>query len=459
MNPFARVGLAYLLNSAWQVALLYVVGLLLEWAARKATQELRHRLWVGILLLQVVLPAACLLPSTLLARLGPFLLSCFGLKQQGGDATVTVVFRAGHTVVGASVSHVLLPVLLAAYAGWSLFCCGRLAYRLRRIRNLRKQATPAKLPTAALERWHELCARFQVVTVDLRVSSCVAAPVTIGVRHKVLLTPAWFAQLPAAEMEIAYAHELAHMQRNDYAKNLCYEILALPVAYHPFLHLTRTRLAESREMVCDALAAEALNGTAPYARALLRLAARCISAATPVTVPQAIGIFDANTLERRLMSLKAGRSKVSFKHRIAMVTVCGAVMAGTCGSALALRIGVPEPQTQPQTQPQTAAQGTAAATEQPVQVPSGVMAGHTVMKVPPVYPEAAKQARIMGSVVLAARIGVDGHVENLTVVSGPPELQPSAIDAVRQWVFEPYMLSGSPVPVDTTVTINYQLAH
>ena len=449
MSLLARIALTYLLNSAWQVPLLYCVGLLLEWTARRTAAETRHRLWVGIFLLQILVPAICLLPPALVSSLCHLALSALGLRQQDPGAVVTVSLGAAHTVGTGTMGLAFWPLLLTAYAGWTLFCCGRLAYRLWQIHKLREQSSPAELSAEALERWQELCARFQVNTVDLRLWRDLSGPVTIGIRHKVLLVPAWFAQLPATEMEIAYAHELAHMQRNDYARNLCYELFALPVAYHPFVYLTRMRIAESREMVCDALAAGALNGAAPYAKALLRLAARCVSAAMPVTVPQTIGIFDANTLERRLMSLKAGRSEVSLKHRIAIVTVCGVVLAGTCGSALALRIGVP--------QPQTAAQGKSAAEEQPVQVPSDFMAAHTVTKVTPVYPEAAKKARIMGSVVLAARVGVDGHVENLTVVSGPSELQPSAIDAVRQWVYEPYTLNGSPVPVDTIVTINYQL--
>ena len=54
-------------------------------------------------------------------------------------------------------------------------------------------------------------------------------------------------------------------------------------------------------------------------------------------------------------------------------------------------------------------------------------------------------------------IGTDGHVENLKVVSGPKELQQSAMDAVRQWVYKPYLLNGAPVDVITKVTVHYTL--
>ena len=86
------------------------------------------------------------------------------------------------------------------------------------------------------------------------------------------------------------------------------------------------------------------------------------------------------------------------------------------------------------------------------------MAGNILTKAQPVYPPDAKAAHVEGAVVLHAIIGIDGSVENLSVISGPKELQPSAINAVKQWTFRPYLLNGNPTEVDTTITVNYQLA-
>ncbi len=88
-------------------------------------------------------------------------------------------------------------------------------------------------------------------------------------------------------------------------------------------------------------------------------------------------------------------------------------------------------------------------------VSSAVMAGQIVSKVAPIYPPDAKAARISGAVVLHAIIGKDGTVAALDVVSGPRELQTSALDAVRQWVYKPYLLNGEPTEVETTVTVTY----
>ncbi len=85
------------------------------------------------------------------------------------------------------------------------------------------------------------------------------------------------------------------------------------------------------------------------------------------------------------------------------------------------------------------------------------MEGNVISKVPPVYPADAKAAHVEGSVVMAAHIGRSGHVEDLAVISGPQPLQAAAVDAVKQWVYRPYMLNGQPVEVKTVVTINFNL--
>jgi len=88
-------------------------------------------------------------------------------------------------------------------------------------------------------------------------------------------------------------------------------------------------------------------------------------------------------------------------------------------------------------------------------VPAGVMAGQLVSRPDPVYPPEAKEKRIQGAVVLKALISKDGTIKNLQVLSGPDELTGSAIDAVRQWTYKPYLLNGQPTEVETTITVNY----
>jgi protein TonB len=74
-----------------------------------------------------------------------------------------------------------------------------------------------------------------------------------------------------------------------------------------------------------------------------------------------------------------------------------------------------------------------------------------------VYPPIAKAAQISGTVVLEATISTEGAIENLRVVSGPAMLQQSALNAVKQWRYRPYLLNNTPVEVETTVNVVFSL--
>ena len=238
------------------------------------------------------------------------------------------------------------------------------------------------------------------------------------------------------------------MRRHDFLKNLLYAVATLPVAFHPAMWLTRSRMEESREMVCDELAAEAVAGRETYARSLLRLASLLVRE-RPARELHAIGLFDANLFERRVMNLTRMEVQKKGAARLAVLAACVAIAIATCGSALALRLESPVAGQETATVPETHASA---------KVAGGVMAGQVLTKVNPVYPVEAKKAKIQGAVVMKAVISREGTVENLQVVSGPKELQASALDAVRQWTYKPYLLNGEPVEVETTVTVTYSLS-
>jgi TonB family protein len=80
-----------------------------------------------------------------------------------------------------------------------------------------------------------------------------------------------------------------------------------------------------------------------------------------------------------------------------------------------------------------------------------------VSRVTPVYPPLAVQARIAGAVVLDIVIAKNGKVESVAVVSGHPLLLESAMDAVKQRVYQPTLVNGRAVEVDTRVTVVYSL--
>ena len=93
-----------------------------------------------------------------------------------------------------------------------------------------------------------------------------------------------------------------------------------------------------------------------------------------------------------------------------------------------------------------------------VTVGGNVQAARLVNKVQPIYPPLARQTRISGTVKLHAIIGKDGTVQQLQMVSGHPLLVQAALDAVRQWRYQPTLLNGEPVEVDTEIDVIFSLA-
>lgn len=92
------------------------------------------------------------------------------------------------------------------------------------------------------------------------------------------------------------------------------------------------------------------------------------------------------------------------------------------------------------------------------QLSGGIIAGSRLTFVQPAYPRVAKVNHESGTVVLRAVIGRDGHIHSLRPISVTnSDFVISAITAVRQWTYKPYLLNGEPVEVDTTITVNFAL--
>jgi TonB family protein len=95
-----------------------------------------------------------------------------------------------------------------------------------------------------------------------------------------------------------------------------------------------------------------------------------------------------------------------------------------------------------------------------VVVASGVMAGLKISGVNPNYPETSKRNHVSGAVILKARIGTDGRIHSLRVISTPDaDLAIASLAAVRQWIYKPYLLNGEPVEINTQVTVNFAFGH
>ena len=442
MSAFETWLLSYLLNSLWQVPLLFAAGYLAARTLRPTGPAAEHRVWVSTLLLQAILPAFSTLPWNWLQILLPWTHAASPIS----GAHISVIMGAGTTPSAFHLPATLLATIAVAYIAVTTYFAARFLWRCRSLRNLARNASHITLTEPASVCWSQCEYKFGIHGASIAASPRIFGPVTIGFAQKMVLLPASMAStLPEADLQTIIAHEFAHMRRNDFAKNLLYELLSLPLSYHPLAWLTRERLTESREILCDQMAAQ-LGSRTQYARSLLRLASLLVTG-PPARSPHAIGIFDTRKFERRLMKLTEKQSKIPTLRRLAILAACIAFGLATCGSALAISMNVI---------PTASTDSSKKAA--PLTVAPGIIAGNRISGDNPKYPPAAKKAKVQGTVILDAIIGKDGAIQKLKVLSGPKELRKSSADAVRTWKYKPYLLNGNPVEVETHISVVYTLA-
>jgi TonB family protein len=103
--------------------------------------------------------------------------------------------------------------------------------------------------------------------------------------------------------------------------------------------------------------------------------------------------------------------------------------------------------------------GDAASGPRPVRVGGNIRAPRKTVNVPPEYPKRMVEAGLEGRISVEAVVGIDGRVARARAltVEAHPDLAQAAVDAVRQWRYEPTLLNGAPVEVVMTVTVDFSL--
>jgi len=433
----------YLAHSVVTLTVLGAVAWLGDRLLRRVGPQAQHRVWGAALLAGVALP---LLP------LGAFTsyFSHADATAAGGAVAVTY-----HMVAEATARWTLTPwlsgILAGAYVLIVLFSMARLLWRWRRTGAMVRKSTLLSLNAREHGLVESAARRLGVMPPEVRCSAETRGPVVLGLRRAMLLVPEGF----FAENEdtpAGLAHECAHIARRDFGKNLLYECVAAVVAYHPVSWMMRRRIAETRELVCDERAADAMGDRPEYAASLLRLAtAMAVPAAQPIYAiqTQAIGVFDADILEERVMRLTTDLPAVSRTRRIAMAVVAACALLGGAATAAALSFDVMPPED---------AATSAPAREKVYKVGGDVTAPLLTYSVDAEFTKKAKDAKYQGVSVVSCVVDADGMPRRVhTIRKLGMGLDEKAIEAVRQYKFKPSTLHGKPVAVQITIEVNFHI--
>lgn len=227
--------------------------------------------------------------STLLTGLGSFLVMA-GLLLQRALSQVE--------------AH-LHWLVLAWVAGVGL-CSGRMAAEWMKLRRLADRALPA--PEAWQERLDALSRRLGLRrAVRLLQSSDVDVPAAVGWLSPVVLLPvSTLAGLPARQLEMVLAHELAHIRRHDFAVNLAQVLVETLLFFHPAVRWISHVIRVEREHCCDDVAVAASGNSVSYARALTALETLRVLPGAPSPAMSALGGSLPERV-RRLITLPTSR--------------------------------------------------------------------------------------------------------------------------------------------------------
>jgi beta-lactamase regulating signal transducer with metallopeptidase domain len=321
---------SYVVNAVWQVAVLAFAGWGLARLVQRAGPEIQHKIWVATLMLATIAPAT------------PVILFCLAHQALTGQVSaaspaVVAPLSPRHIPLRGSdliVQPIALYLVSGLYIAALLFCFLRLCWVLHRTAALVRHADAASTEPDYAELWRTSKERLSVQSAALLRSREVSGPVTAGLWRPVLLLPATFMEdYSRTEFLAAVAHECAHMKRDDFRKNVFYEMVGLFTVFHPLTWFIKSQIAQTREIVCDRMAAEQLPDRRAYALSLLQLASKM--KATTSVVSHAMGMFDARVLERRIMTLTTSMPRLSRIQRY-LWTVTVILLLSTCGGGIGL---------------------------------------------------------------------------------------------------------------------------
>jgi len=322
---------SYVVNAMWQLPLMLAAGWCLSRWLKPTGPDLQHRVWVLVLIVSTLAPAIPIFrpyfaqPSSSAHRNVP----SPAISASLGDRYLPVI--SSDIVLTPTAIYFISGLYIASLLVFSIRLCGQ----IRCTSTLVGNAGPASIEPEYVAMWNRSKERFSIRTAALLRSDDVSGPVTAGFRHPVVLLPvAFFDEHSQTEFLAAIGHECAHIRRNDYRKNLFYEVIALVTAFHPVTWFIKSQIAQTREMVCDQMAAEHFFDRRAYGQCLLRLASKMAPAA-PSAAFHTIGLFDRNSLERRIMTLMTSSPRVTRIRRYLLggtAVVLLSICAGVTGS-------------------------------------------------------------------------------------------------------------------------------
>jgi len=439
LHEAATAVLAY----AFQSGLLLAVGLTLPTVLRLRHPRTLLVYWRALLIVVLLLP---LLPIDWIEETSLPYMRIEGLQV---EAAVNTALPA--TLPGLSVRAALLMV-----AGVAMLGIVRLALGLGYLNSCRRQARPLSPTPSRVSKIRERLG----LEVPFLVSSRLTAPLTFGWLRPVVLLPDSFHDLSAEQQEGVVCHELLHVRRRDWPTTFLEELLRAIVWFHPAVWLILPRISLSREAVVDADTVRLTGKRRQYLEALWRVICSNRNAAAAVAVPF-LGRRDlVDRVAWLQKEIRMSKTRIALTVLVLAITVPA---VGVFGASL-FRVdpdathSTSEMSTGDESQKDEEESYPKLKTVSADSVCDEITHPVPIEKINPVYPPEAREEKVMGIVIVETVVNEEGVVDAIKVLESPDErLTEAAVEAIKQWRFEPALCDGEPVGVYYNVTVNFHL--
>jgi bla regulator protein blaR1 len=445
-------------NHIWQSTLFALAAASLTLPLRRNQAQIRYSLWLAASI-------KFLVPFSLLTHLGSHFA---GMRHVTGTPAFYFVIEKvsqpfGQAPRGLLASLLpLLPRIVALVWAAGFVTVMALYYaRWQRAATAKKNAAPLSSgrEVEALRRLEQ--AQGMRRPIPLFSSQSSLEPGVFGIVRPILLWPEKISQhLDDAHMEAIVAHEVQHVRRRDNLAAAIHMVVEAIFWFHPVVWWVGARLLEERERACDEVVLELGSSPQIYAESILKTCEFGVSSSLACVSGIAGG-----DLKRRIVRImsapaadKLGLAKKIFLAVIGIGAVAGPIAIGLVRAPFAVAQSA-SPSTGSQGAKGTAATVPAHAPEQKIyQVGNGVSAPTLIFAPDPQYTEEASKARYQGVCVLSLIVDAKGKPQRVQVVRHlGMGLDQKAVEAVKQYQFEPAMLSGKPVPVKVNIEVNFKV--
>src|SRR6185369_9902218 len=347
MRLSSQLLLTFLFNAFWQIALIAAFASLSSWLLRNSFARYRHWVQAAALCLAFLVPTFTT-SRTLFDNVTQPNTPITFERQSAALFTNEAVPPLPEPETSAlastfKINQSLGLTILGIYFAFLLYSTFKLIQAWQTTRTIRRHATAVEPNDRVAEVIHRCEFEFGTRAGAIRIfrSETLPVPVTTGFFNPVIILPESLLREGNYELLIsAIGHEFIHIMRRDYLLNLIYELLFVPISFHPAAALLRRRVRETRELCCDELVAERILNAEVYARSLVRLA----STAPPLrrlSVTTTVGIADADILEARIMSLlKKPNFQTRWKRSLLIVVSLLLLVPSVAAVAFAMRFAV-----------------------------------------------------------------------------------------------------------------------